>query len=384
MAIVKARCPNCNELIEIDDTQFNVVCKFCGVPFMPSEGIEKYNNYLATLTESLDIDTINVDAENISNYATLGIASLKEKNHEKCGFYAEDILKRKPNSPEGLLLKAFFVSNNYSKEDGIRNYLLAYENATDESLINLILDTFKQELEDYDLSNFEFLFKEITKHNNKHILEFYRYALNFISFSLEETSFIDNLDLNLNSVLDYLQINANPKFKYDNYNFYNNNSLLIIAKEEKIIKVIDLKYVEHDIERFLNKKSEIKYTYNFYLKERIASLKFTDIVTELEKIIFSYNLTIVPIKEGCYIATCVYGSYNSPEVWTLRRYRDEYLKSKLFGRIFIKIYYAISPTIVKLFHNCKWFHKINKKYLDKKVIKLLKKGYLNTPYRDIK
>jgi len=29
---------------------------------------------------------------------------------------------------------------------------------------------------------------------------------------------------------------------------------------------------------------------------------------------------------GCYIATAVYGSYNCPEVWTLRRYRDIKLK----------------------------------------------------------
>ena len=28
-------------------------------------------------------------------------------------------------------------------------------------------------------------------------------------------------------------------------------------------------------------------------------------------------------KQGCYIATCVYGSYDCPQVWILRRYRDE-------------------------------------------------------------
>lgn len=27
-------------------------------------------------------------------------------------------------------------------------------------------------------------------------------------------------------------------------------------------------------------------------------------------------------EEGCYVATCVYGSYDCPQVWTLRRYRD--------------------------------------------------------------
>ncbi len=27
-------------------------------------------------------------------------------------------------------------------------------------------------------------------------------------------------------------------------------------------------------------------------------------------------------NKGCYIATCVYGSYDCPQVWTLRRFRD--------------------------------------------------------------
>ena len=31
-------------------------------------------------------------------------------------------------------------------------------------------------------------------------------------------------------------------------------------------------------------------------------------------------------KNGCYIATCVYENYDCPQVWTLRRFRDETLK----------------------------------------------------------
>ena len=38
-------------------------------------------------------------------------------------------------------------------------------------------------------------------------------------------------------------------------------------------------------------------------------------------------------SDGCYIATSVYGSYDCPEVWTLRRFRDEYLKGSVFGRL---------------------------------------------------
>ena len=85
---------------------------------------------------------------------------------------------------------------------------------------------------------------------------------------------------------------------------------------------------------------------------------------------------------GCYVATCVYGSYDCPQVWTLRRFRDNTLAQNPFGRAFIKIYYAISPTAVKLFGNYNWFHKLFKQPLDRWVEKLNIKGVENTPYND--
>jgi hypothetical protein len=87
-------------------------------------------------------------------------------------------------------------------------------------------------------------------------------------------------------------------------------------------------------------------------------------------------------KKGCYVATCVYGSYDCPQVWTLRRYRDYSLKQNPFGRAFIKLYYAVSPTIVKLFGNTSWFKNMWRGVLDKMVDNLQNKGYDNTPYND--
>ena len=85
---------------------------------------------------------------------------------------------------------------------------------------------------------------------------------------------------------------------------------------------------------------------------------------------------------GCYIATCVYGSYNCPEVWTLRRFRDNTLATNVFGRAFIKIYYAISPTLVKWFGNTTWFKKLWKTVLDKMVSSLKNKGVDDSLYED--
>lgn len=85
---------------------------------------------------------------------------------------------------------------------------------------------------------------------------------------------------------------------------------------------------------------------------------------------------------GCYVATAVYGSYDCPQVWTLRRYRDFTLAETWYGRAFIRTYYAISPTLVKWFGNTNWFKKLWKGKLDRMVSKLNSNGVENTPYED--
>ena len=80
-------------------------------------------------------------------------------------------------------------------------------------------------------------------------------------------------------------------------------------------------------------------------------------------------------KEGCYIATAVYGSYDCPKVRVLRHFRDEYLKMHKPGRAFIKIYYALSPGLVRMFGSKKWFNSMFRLILDPFVARLIRKGY---------
>lgn len=89
-----------------------------------------------------------------------------------------------------------------------------------------------------------------------------------------------------------------------------------------------------------------------------------------------------PTKGGCYVATCVYGSYDCPQVWTLRRYRDNFLATSCLGRAFIKAYYAISPHLVHSLGNCRPIRAAWKMILDRMVNTLKAKGYYDTPYDD--
>ena len=123
--------------------------------------------------------------------------------------------------------------------------------------------------------------------------------------------------------------------------------------------------------KFLSKDDYISY---------IDKTKETDeIISELDS---SYQPEEVPKYEGCYVATCVYGSYDCPEVWTLRRFRDDKLAKKWYGRTFIYTYYAVSPTLVKWFGNTNWFKKMWRGKLDRFVYRLKKEGFSDTPYED--
>lgn len=117
----------------------------------------------------------------------------------------------------------------------------------------------------------------------------------------------------------------------------------------------------------------------------------TDSSIALQSIAASYETKIKSLnpeyveknyKSGCYVATAVYGSYDCPEVWTLRRFRDLILDESFAGRAFIKTYYAISPSLVRLFGNTDSFKAILKPILDKIVSNLQNKGFKSTPYID--
>lgn len=125
----------------------------------------------------------------------------------------------------------------------------------------------------------------------------------------------------------------------------------------------------------------------------LASPKtYINIVMEYHRIIHNLDPShIVPSESpkpgkkqsaGCYVATAVYGSYDCPEVWTLRRYRDYTLSETFCGRAFIKVYYFVSPTLVKLFGHTDWFKNMWRGKLDRMVADLQAKGVESTPYED--
>ena len=119
-----------------------------------------------------------------------------------------------------------------------------------------------------------------------------------------------------------------------------------------------------------------------YAKQYDEMVNFMKTIDESYEAPIFKKQYVVPKNGGCYIATSIYGSYDCPQVWTLRRYRDNVLDSTYCGRLFIRFYYAVSPTIVRLFGHTRLFKVIFKPYLDRKVKKLRSLGYEDSPYKD--
>lgn len=122
--------------------------------------------------------------------------------------------------------------------------------------------------------------------------------------------------------------------------------------------------------------------YHDVIKACDPSYEIPEIPTVVDSQPRNQNQATNTSSGGCYVATAVYGSYDCPQVWTLRRFRDYTLAETWYGRAFIRTYYAISPTLVKWFGHTEWFKKMWKRKLDRMVANLNAEGVEDTPYED--
>ena len=69
-------------------------------------------------------------------------------------------------------------------------------------------------------------------------------------------------------------------------------------------------------------------------------------ILEMNLAVEAANLTSAKNSGGgCYIATLVYGGAEEPPVIKLRQYRDTVLIQSVVGRLFVRTYYLVAPTL---------------------------------------
>ncbi|MHB8259405.1 MAG: CFI-box-CTERM domain-containing protein [Bacteroidia bacterium] len=78
-------------------------------------------------------------------------------------------------------------------------------------------------------------------------------------------------------------------------------------------------------------------------------------------------------NEGCFIATACYGDYDATEVLILRQYRDNKLLTNYFGKLFVAIYYSVSPFFATIISKSDRLKNIVRQYLLQPIVKNLAK-----------
>ena len=93
----------------------------------------------------------------------------------------------------------------------------------------------------------------------------------------------------------------------------------------------------------------------------------------VEKFIIDNNLTDQVKRKGCFVATACYGDYHSPEVKSLRLYRDEKLLKSISGKIFIQAYYIVSPPIAYIISKSNFLKKNIRHYILQPIVNKINK-----------
>lgn len=370
MPLVAAKCTQCGANIEVDDTKEAGICKYCGTAFITEKAI---NNYIINNTYNIQNPNLIIPSKNIENLKKLGNEEYQKSNYDKAYEYFSEVLeiseddecifKRKIidqlKDLNGLaytyfpkILKSYYESVNMS-EMSYEEKMSAIQSAC-EDCYNVI-------------SKFYYKKRNQCITAGKIINDSYATFL----LACRDTVWA------IKHLVDFEFIIINDYKEIEN---------LVLSQCNFAISVLDAQ---------TKKYGNANNSYGCYiLRGNFADQCYENasIIANYKNKISAYSLPsnlISPSQggkgaetNGCYIATCVYGSYDCPQVWTLRRFRDYTLDETWYGRLFIKCYYAISPSLVKWFGETKWFRSFWKSKLDKMVADLNSNGIEGTNYKD--
>lgn len=408
MPLVKAQCTNCGAALEVDNSKEAAICPFCNTPYIVEKAI---NNY--TITNNINAQNVIINS-NVDTEFLIENCVLKKYTGNKTEITI-------PSNVKEIFQEAFGFCKYIEKVNIHDNVIKIGKNAFlyCTSLKSVRIGNGVTEIDDIfgNCKTLEYLdlgasvskisYKTIRQLNN---------LKSIIVDSINETYHVAGNCLIETSTKTLIRGLNNSKIPSDGSVTSINNYAFSYCQTMTNIEIPNsIKYIgEGAFEGCKNLKSIIIpngitkiENGTFQWCTNLTSVTIPDSVTTIENWAFHNctNLTnaIIPKsvtsigpqsflntkvenftqkKGGCYIATCVYGTYDCPQVWTLRRFRDNTLGATWYGRAFIRTYYAISPTVVKWFGKTKLFKKMWQGKLDRMVKKLNEKGVENTPYQD--
>lgn len=155
-----------------------------------------------------------------------------------------------------------------------------------------------------------------------------------------------------------LELESPPQDYFDNYKMLKRLDIFNYKKnfsdtESEFITLVEISY--DILERLQDEYKTLT-----ALGERSKLPKTLEVVRQITPI---KEVSNKQSQDGCYIATVVYGSPLSKEVVHFKSYRDKVLLKNLVGKLFVKLYYFVSPTISKYLKNKPRINSFIKRYL---------------------
>lgn len=359
MGMVAMKCPSCGADIELDDSREFGFCNFCGTKVMQDKIVVEHSGSVV-LDDSKELEKLykaarnaretSDDATALKHYETI---SAKDPDSWEALFYM--VILRISNIKNAQIQSAAIsISNSLPKVFSLINEL------NDEEKVSAVNEVVKEcYITTSWLTNASHSFyKSVTKGNGM-------MALTGVGGLISSASSTGNA----------LTEDANRCFSIAN---------VMILCGNYIESTFDMNVEDYKKAAVFCWKKGLEFNSD-YKSVHNSNLFNNETLHRFSAKINKYDPTYQVVEEksgGCYVATAVYGSYDCPEVWTLRRFRDYSLAMTWYGRLFIAIYYAISPTIVKWFGHTLWFNRMWKGKLDRMVERLKSEGYEDTPYDD--
>lgn len=418
MKVIKCELCGSNDLKKVGD---EYECQFCHTKY----SLEDAKKLFTEVSGEVSVKNIG----NTSNYIEMAKTAFEASNNEEAENYANKVIELDTNNYEAWLIKGKAAG----WQSTMANIRFSESISCFEKAIEFAPEDKKEEIKKETIDEARKLLNSLNQLACGHYIDYpsednaaeiigilssVKTSIDEFKSKMSDVDFSEDnkkLGLDINSAVvtaysntiyrDYVGDEGHPyKFEFEQFRdrayaatlLLDSCILLVENDKESLITIYNnkLKILEELVKASSFTKEyldgggsywRVEYTLTDETKQKIVDtiMETHKKLNELDPNHQIPDRNKIQTKQGCYVATCVYGSYDCPQVWTLRRYRDYCLAETWYGRLFIKTYYSISPTIVKLFGKTKWFKSIWKIKLDKMVKKLQDEGYSAKPYNDI-
>ena len=351
MGIVSMNCPNCGAQVEMNDGLEFGYCNMCGSKVMVDKMIVEHKG-------SVKIDNTEIVEKFLANARR----AKQKEDWEETEKYYNLVEQNDPTNIEAIFYSSYGKAKSSLVESDLYKRQAAFKVLT--NCVSIVDDNFDVAKEETERETIEQISKDI--------------------LLMACSNYVYNMRKNGYGVVTWTD-------KLSTVTLFNVLGIEFCTTLENIAKKIPDE-----------QKQKRAHYYEIALKHADFILKNGSLLSpkEMQDRIMRYHRKIQEVDPshivpeappapgaraksgGCYVATCVYGSYDCPQVWTLRRYRDDTLASTWYGRAFIRTYYAVSPTLVKWFGKTAWFKKMWQGKLDRMVRRLNASGVADTPYND--